>query len=95
MIPESGVNFTPSGPFTSACLLLLPLLPPTYIAITRVMDYYHNVSDVMAGGLIGLVSAVVSYLSYYHSPVSKRAGQSRDMGVDRRLQDGGGDDDVM
>jgi hypothetical protein len=49
----------------------------------------------MAGGILGLACALVSYLSYYHSPVSKRAGQGRDRGVERRLQAVGDDDAVL
>jgi hypothetical protein len=34
-------NSSPAWPFLSSSLLMLPLLLPTYVALTRVMDYWH------------------------------------------------------
>ncbi len=53
------------------------------------MDYWHNASDVIAGGGLGLVCAWVAYVSYYQNPVSKRAGQIRDIVEERKGQVGG------
>jgi hypothetical protein len=46
-------------------------------------------SDIIAGGVLGLLSSFVSYISYYHNPFSKRAGCSRDIGDERRNSDAG------
>jgi membrane-associated phospholipid phosphatase len=50
------------------------------------MDYFHHVSDIIAGGALGLFCAIIAYLSYYQNPLSKRAGQLRDRGDGRRQQ---------
>ena len=36
------------------CLVLLPLLVASLVAVSRVSDYWHHWQDVFAGGLIGL-----------------------------------------
>ena len=44
--------------------------------------------DIIAGGGLGLLSSFLSYTSYYHNPLSKRAGCSRVAGEERRNSDG-------
>lgn len=39
-----------------------------WVAISRIEDHRHHPRDVIAGGLIGFVSAVVAYLFYFPSP---------------------------
>jgi len=42
-------------------LAMLPVCLATFIAISRLMDYHHNFSDVNAGIFIGLSSAILAY----------------------------------
>lgn len=41
------------GHVAKLCLVLLPLLLASLVAISRVDDYWHHWQDVFAGGLIG------------------------------------------
>ncbi|ORX91731.1 PAP2-domain-containing protein [Basidiobolus meristosporus CBS 931.73] len=53
---------------TYKCFLVLtPLLGASLIGISRIEDYRHHWSDVVAGGLIGLAAAYFSYHQYYPS----------------------------
>jgi hypothetical protein len=45
-------------------------------------------SDIIAGGGLGILCAFVSYISYYQNPFSKRAGQYRVAGEQRRTDAG-------
>ncbi|KAL0953861.1 hypothetical protein HGRIS_005036, partial [Hohenbuehelia grisea] len=49
-------------------LTVLPLFWATYVAITRLQDYRHHVEDVLAGGLVGIVSAIIFYRIFWQSP---------------------------
>ncbi|KAF8075100.1 lipid phosphate phosphatase 1 [Lyophyllum atratum] len=49
-------------------LTLLPLLWAAFVAISRVQDYRHHKEDVIAGSLIGILSAGVCYLIFWPSP---------------------------
>jgi len=42
-------------------LLVLPLTAAGYVAATRVRDYWHHESDVLAGGIIGLAGAYLAF----------------------------------
>lgn len=45
--------FDRRGHVAKLCLVLLPLLLASLVAISRVDDYWHHWQDVFAGGLIG------------------------------------------
>jgi membrane-associated phospholipid phosphatase len=44
-------------------LKILPLAISSLIALTRIIDYMHHVSDVLGGTLIGLSVAIIVYSS--------------------------------
>eukprot|EP00270_Netrium_digitus_P009842 TRINITY_DN3017_c0_g1_i1.p1 TRINITY_DN3017_c0_g1~~TRINITY_DN3017_c0_g1_i1.p1 ORF type:complete len:279 (-),score=52.49 TRINITY_DN3017_c0_g1_i1:361-1197(-) len=53
------------GHISKIIISLLPVFAATGVAVSRVDDYWHNPSDVLTGGLIGLISALVVYLLIY------------------------------
>ncbi|MCD7446903.1 putative lipid phosphate phosphatase 3, chloroplastic [Datura stramonium] len=60
--------FDCKGHVAKLCLVLLPLLLASLVAISRVDDYWHHWQDVFAGGLIGLVVAALCYLQFFPPP---------------------------
>lgn len=60
--------FDRKGHVAKVCLTLLPLLVASLVAVSRVDDYWHHWQDVFAGGLIGLVVAVICYLQFFPAP---------------------------
>ncbi|KAI0362173.1 acid phosphatase/Vanadium-dependent haloperoxidase [Trametes cingulata] len=64
--------FDTRGHTVKAWLALTPLSGAALVAISRTMDYRHHWHDVLAGSLLGLVTAYFSYRQYYpplHSDV--------------------------
>lgn len=58
-------HFWKIGGVDSALDMVVVLTPVTFAAwvgATRVIDYYHNASDVVAGGLLGVA---VAFLAFY------------------------------
>jgi diacylglycerol diphosphate phosphatase/phosphatidate phosphatase len=51
-----------------AWVLLAPFTCAILVAVSRSMDYRHHATDLIAGSIIGVLSAWVGYRSYY--PVS-------------------------
>lgn len=54
----------PGGRPESAVALVTTITPSIFAAwvgATRVIDYYHNASDVVAGGLIGILIAALMF----------------------------------
>lgn len=60
--------FDRKGHVAKLCLVLLPLLAASLVAISRVDDYWHHWQDVFAGGLLGLVVASICYLQFFPAP---------------------------
>ncbi|KAK1552826.1 hypothetical protein Q3G72_024010 [Acer saccharum] len=60
--------FDRRGHVAKVCLVLLPLLVASLVAVSRVSDYWHHWQDVFAGGLIGLVVASICYLQFFPPP---------------------------
>jgi len=58
-------------------IITLPLFYATWVAISRVEDYRHHLEDVVVGGVIGLVSAAVCFLTYWHNPSVKPCSSPR------------------
>ncbi|XP_026660852.2 lipid phosphate phosphatase 2-like isoform X2 [Phoenix dactylifera] len=56
------------GHVAKLCIVLLPLLSATLIAISRVDDYWHHWQDVFAGGFLGLIVASFCYLQFFPPP---------------------------
>ncbi|KAK2981485.1 hypothetical protein RJ640_021926 [Escallonia rubra] len=60
--------FDRRGHVAKLCLVFLPLLAASLVAVSRVDDYWHHWQDVFAGGLLGLVVATFSYLQFFPAP---------------------------
>ncbi|XP_020705301.1 lipid phosphate phosphatase 2 [Dendrobium catenatum] len=60
--------FDRRGHVAKLCIVLLPILCASFIAISRVDDYWHHWQDVVAGGLLGLVVASFCYLQFFPPP---------------------------
>ncbi|XP_034889570.1 lipid phosphate phosphatase 2 isoform X1 [Populus alba] len=60
--------FDREGHVAKLCIVFLPLLAASLVAISRVDDYWHHWQDVFAGGLLGLVVATFCYLQFFPPP---------------------------
>lgn len=60
--------FDRRGHVAKLCLIFLPLLAASLVAISRVDDYWHHWQDVFAGGFLGLVVASICYLQFFPAP---------------------------
>ena len=70
----------PAGSPDAAWALVIAALPSIFgawVGATRVIDYYHNASDVLAGGLIGVVIATLVFRIYFAELIDARAGKER------------------
>ncbi|KAL6960955.1 Phosphoric monoester hydrolase [Sarracenia purpurea var. burkii] len=56
------------GHVAKLCIVFLPLLVATLVAISRVDDYRHHWEDVFAGGLLGITVATFCYLQFFPPP---------------------------
>ncbi|XP_066377030.1 lipid phosphate phosphatase 2-like isoform X2 [Miscanthus floridulus] len=63
--------FDRRGHVAKLCIVLLPLLLATMVAVSRVSDYWHHWQDVFAGRVLGLVVASFCYLQFFPPPYSK------------------------
>lgn len=55
--------FDRRGHVAKLCIVFLPLLMASLVAVSRVDDYWHHWQDVFAGGILGLFSTRL--LMYY------------------------------
>ncbi|GAB2280031.1 Putative lipid phosphate phosphatase 3, chloroplastic [Dionaea muscipula] len=60
--------FNGKGHVAKLCIVFLPLLVASLVAVSRVDDYWHHWQDVFAGGLLGLVVAFFCYLQFFPPP---------------------------
>ncbi|CAL9044281.1 unnamed protein product [Musa banksii] len=60
--------FDRRGHVGKLCIVLLPLLCASLVAVSRVDDYWHHWQDVFAGGLLGFVVASFCYLQFFPPP---------------------------
>ncbi|XP_065011807.1 lipid phosphate phosphatase 2-like isoform X1 [Musa acuminata AAA Group] len=60
--------FDRRGHVAKLCIVFLPLLCASLIAISRVDDYWHHWQDVFTGGFLGLVIASFCYLQFFPPP---------------------------
>ncbi|XP_020099195.1 lipid phosphate phosphatase 2-like [Ananas comosus] len=60
--------FDRKGHIAKLCIVFLPLLVASLVAVSRVDDYWHHWQDVFAGGLLGLTVASFCYLQFFPSP---------------------------
>ncbi|RCV22373.1 hypothetical protein SETIT_4G215300v2 [Setaria italica] len=63
--------FDRRGHVAKLCIVLLPLLLASMVAVSRVSDYWHHWQDVFAGGVLGLVVASFCYLQFFPLPYSE------------------------
>ncbi|KAJ1860389.1 hypothetical protein LPJ57_006706, partial [Coemansia sp. RSA 486] len=64
--------FDRQGHTYKSFVVFAPLLVAAIVGATRVSDYWHHPSDVIAGALIGLFTATFSYHQYYPVLISNR-----------------------
>nr|XP_043624713.1 lipid phosphate phosphatase 2-like isoform X1 [Erigeron canadensis]XP_043624714.1 lipid phosphate phosphatase 2-like isoform X1 [Erigeron canadensis] len=60
--------FDRKGHVAKLCIVFLPLLMASLVAVSRVDDYWHHWQDVFAGGLLGLTVATFCYLQFFPAP---------------------------
>ncbi|XVE84888.1 hypothetical protein DITRI_Ditri17bG0048000 [Diplodiscus trichospermus] len=60
--------FDRQGHIAKLCVVVLPLLVASLVAISRVDDYWHHWNDVFAGGFLGLVVAAFCYRQFFPNP---------------------------
>uniref|UniRef100_A0A0D9X746 Phosphatidic acid phosphatase type 2/haloperoxidase domain-containing protein n=1 Tax=Leersia perrieri TaxID=77586 RepID=A0A0D9X746_9ORYZ len=60
--------FNREGHIAKLCLVFLPLLVASLVAVSRVDDYWHHWQDVFAGGILGLTVASFCYLQFFPYP---------------------------
>ncbi|CAL9087665.1 unnamed protein product [Musa textilis] len=60
--------FDHRGHVAKLCIVFLPLLCASLVAISRVDDYWHHWQDVFAGGFLGLVVSSFCYLQFFPPP---------------------------
>jgi len=53
-------------------IVVTPIALAMFIAISRVVDYHHDFSDIIAGSLIGAGIGLMAYFMWYPSLFSKR-----------------------
>ncbi|XP_039143199.1 lipid phosphate phosphatase 2-like [Dioscorea cayenensis subsp. rotundata] len=62
--------FDRKGHIAKLCIVFLPLLCASLVAVSRVDDYWHHWQDVFVGGFLGLVIASFCYLQFFPPPYS-------------------------
>merc|ERR1712157_566089 len=76
---------------SNACTLVIPFLAifvSIYTGLTRLEDFKHHGSDILAGWIIGTVFAVVTYSIYFPSIFSSKSRYShRQLSMLERLSD--------
>ena len=63
-------NMLVDGQFFTMIFAMSPLYLSTWIAITRVQNYKHNYSDILAGTLLGIFFATIGYFLNFYSVFS-------------------------
>ncbi|KAI0005953.1 phosphatidic acid phosphatase type 2/haloperoxidase [Russula compacta] len=65
--------FDTRGHVPKAWISVLPLFGALLVAISRTMDYRHHWQDVLAGSVLGIVTAYFAYRQHFPSLTSKLA----------------------
>ncbi|XP_062110020.1 lipid phosphate phosphatase 2-like isoform X2 [Humulus lupulus] len=60
--------FDRKGHVAKLCIIFLPLLVASLVAVSRVDDYWHHWQDVFAGSIIGLAVSSFCYLQFFPPP---------------------------
>ena len=68
-LPADRVHSEPplSLSLTSLIIPLMPVMLAAYISISRLMDYRHHPTDVLAGAILGTTIGTTVYF-VYHRP---------------------------
>lgn len=72
--------FDQKGHTIKAWITVIPFTGAALIALTRVTDYRHHATDIIAGSLLGLGLSYFSYRLYYpplHHPMAHKAYSPR------------------
>jgi diacylglycerol diphosphate phosphatase/phosphatidate phosphatase len=59
---------------------LSPMVLSGFVAVSRVVDYHHHFSDIIAGSLLGAGMGAFCYLLYFHSVFSLNSHRPRKPG---------------
>lgn len=87
--------FDQRGHTIKAWITVIPFTGAALIALTRVTDYRHHATDIIAGSLLGLGLSYFSYRLYYpplHHPMAHKAYSPR-IPADEDMKDTLGEDD--
>lgn len=66
---------TTNAPPSKVLLLLSCILPwgwAAFVGVTRIVDYWHHPSDVLAGGLLGLSCATLCFIVHFYPNIMRR-----------------------
>jgi len=70
------------GHFIVLLFIGIPIYLAIWIAITRIHDFKHNYSDIIAGSMIGILSATLCYFLNFKSVFSKHSGEPKTKVID-------------
>jgi len=65
------------GHFFTLLAAGVPLYFSTWVAVTRVQNYKHNYSDILAGILLGLISGAIGYLMNFPSVLDRNSNRPK------------------
>ena len=82
--------FRPRTDLSRVLLALVPLIGAALIAISRLEDYRHDVYDVCAGSLLGILIANFSYRRYYPPLKTSRCDEPYPSRADMAVRNGSG-----
>ena len=82
--------FRPRTDLARVLLALAPLIGAALIAISRIEDYRHDVYDVCAGSLLGILVANFSYRRYFPSLKASRCDEPYPSRSDAAMRNGAG-----
>ena len=82
--------FRPRTDLSRVLLALAPLIGAALIAISRLEDYRHDVYDVCAGSLLGILIANFSYRRYFPPLKTSRCDEPYPSRADMATRNGSG-----
>lgn len=82
--------FRPRTDLSRVLVALAPLIGAALIAISRLEDYRHDVYDVCAGSLLGILLANFSYRRYFPSLTASRCDEPYPSRSDAAMRNGTG-----
>ncbi|CAB9500927.1 PAP2 superfamily [Seminavis robusta] len=73
---QEGADYSWWRPWALWTICLVPWSWAAYVACSRIADKWHHASDVVAGIMLGIACALVSYHSLFPHVLSEQAGTS-------------------